>query len=110
MPDLHYGISQGPAGYARRRPTKHDLEETQAGVLRLLERSEKQAKIEGYNTAAIAELHVTQCYLAKAEESLAGAESEFMDGRYNNTADRSYYPCFQAAIAALLREGFDSRR
>src|SRR5713101_5426823 len=42
-------------------------------------------------------------YLAKAEESLAGAESEFANGRYNNCANRCYYACFQAAIAALLR-------
>ena len=44
-------------------------------------------------------------FLAKAEESLAGAESEFVNGRYNNCANRCYYSCFQAAIAALLQEG-----
>ncbi len=42
-------------------------------------------------------------YLAKAEESLAGAESEFAAGRYNNCANRCYYACFQAAVAALIR-------
>ena len=44
-------------------------------------------------------------YLAKAEESLAGADSEFTAGRYNNCANRCYYACYQAAIAALLRAG-----
>jgi uncharacterized protein (UPF0332 family) len=45
------------------------------------------------------ELH--ELYLLKAEESLAGAESEFANGRYNNCANRCYYACFQAAVAAL---------
>lgn len=40
-------------------------------------------------------------YLDKAQESLAGAQSEAEQGRYNNSANRSYYACFQAAIAAL---------
>lgn len=53
----------------------------------------------GGHGAAIAGLH------AKAEESLAGAESEFANGRFNNCANRSYYSCFQAAVAGLLREG-----
>jgi uncharacterized protein (UPF0332 family) len=44
-------------------------------------------------------------YLAKATESLLTAESEFANGRYN----RCYYACFQAAIAALLREGIRPR-
>jgi len=44
-----------------------------------------------------------EAFLSKAEESLAGAESEFVNGRYNNCANRCYYACFQAAIAALLR-------
>ena len=43
--------------------------------------------------------------LAKADESLAGAESEFINGRYDNCANRSYYACFQAAIFALMRAG-----
>ena len=42
-------------------------------------------------------------FLLKAIESLAGAESEFLNGRYNNRANRCYYGCFQAAIAALER-------
>jgi uncharacterized protein (UPF0332 family) len=44
-------------------------------------------------------------YLAKANESLLTAESEFVNGRYNSCANRCYYACFQAAIAALLAEG-----
>jgi uncharacterized protein (UPF0332 family) len=48
-------------------------------------------------------------FLLKAEESLSGAESEFANDRYNNCANRCYYACFQAAIAALLREGIQSR-
>ena len=44
-------------------------------------------------------------YLDKARESLAGADSEYANGRYNNSANRCYYACFQAAIAALLVAG-----
>ena len=40
---------------------------------------------------------------------MAGAESEFANGRYNNCANRSYYACFQAAIAALARAGISPR-
>jgi uncharacterized protein (UPF0332 family) len=46
-----------------------------------------------------------EIYLRKAEDSLAGATSEYANGRYDNSANRAYYACFQAAIAALLREG-----
>lgn len=52
---------------------------------------------------------VEQIFLAKAEESLAGAESEFVNGRYNNTANRCYYSCFQAAVAAIAHEGIEPR-
>lgn len=44
-------------------------------------------------------------YLDKAGESLAGAESEFVNDRYNNAANRAYYAVFQAAIHALLNAG-----
>ena len=47
--------------------------------------------------------------MAKATESLLTAESEFANGRYNSCANRCYYACFQAAIAALLREGIRPR-
>jgi hypothetical protein len=41
-------------------------------------------------------------YLAKATESLSSAETDFAAARYNSCANRAYYACFQAAIAALL--------
>jgi len=44
-------------------------------------------------------------YLTKAKESLAGAESEFINSRFNNCANRAYYAVFQAAIHALLKAG-----
>ncbi len=44
-------------------------------------------------------------YLEKAIESLAGAESEYANKRYNNCANRCYYAMFQAAIAALIAAG-----
>ena len=44
-------------------------------------------------------------FLSKAEESLAGAESEFVNDRYNNSANRAYYAVFQAAIHALIEAG-----
>ena len=44
-------------------------------------------------------------WLGKAEQSLRGAESEFANQRYDNAANRAYYACFQAAIAALLDIG-----
>ncbi len=50
-------------------------------------------------------LDVASLYLEKAVRSLAGAESEFANGRYDNCANRCYYASFQAAIAALLRAG-----
>ena len=44
-------------------------------------------------------------WLEKAEQSLRGAESEFANQRYDNAANRAYYACFQAAIAALIAAG-----
>jgi len=44
-------------------------------------------------------------YLDKAIQSLAGAESEYANRRYNNCANRCYYAMFQAAIAALIAAG-----
>lgn len=43
----------------------------------------------------------SDAFLSKARESLAGAESEFANARYNNVANRAYYACYQAAVAAL---------
>ncbi len=41
-------------------------------------------------------------YLAKAQDNLAGAESELQYGRTNSCAHSAYYACFHAAIAALF--------
>jgi uncharacterized protein (UPF0332 family) len=48
-------------------------------------------------------------YRDKARESLAGAESELANGRYNNCANRCYYACFQSAVYALMGAGFQPR-
>ena len=50
-------------------------------------------------------LDAADVFLRKAQESLAGAESEAANARYNNCANRCYYACFQAAVSALLRAG-----
>jgi uncharacterized protein (UPF0332 family) len=49
-------------------------------------------------------MQAAQDYLAKAQESLAGAGSERASRRFNNCVRDAYYACFQAAIAALLEE------
>ena len=46
-----------------------------------------------------------QAYLAKAEENVASAASELVNGRYNACANRCYYAAFQAAVAALIQAG-----
>lgn len=43
-------------------------------------------------------------YLAKARESLAAAESDYREARYNSCANLCYYACFQAAVTALIHE------
>src|SRR5262245_49935272 len=59
-----------------------------------------------YTLTAMSEL---SGYLAKAEESLLGAASELAQGRYNNSVNRAYYACFQAAIAALQHASISPR-
>jgi uncharacterized protein (UPF0332 family) len=44
-------------------------------------------------------------YLTKAQKALAGAEIEFANELYNNTVNRAYYACYQAAVAALSADG-----
>jgi uncharacterized protein (UPF0332 family) len=44
-------------------------------------------------------------WLEKARQSLQGAESEYANQRYDNAANRAYYACFHAAIAALMNIG-----
>jgi len=46
-----------------------------------------------------------EIFLRKAEESLAGAASEFASSRFHNCANRCYYACFLAAVYALRRAG-----
>jgi len=53
--------------------------------------------------------HDITIYVAKATESVLTAESACVNGRYNRCANRCYYACLQAAIAALLREGVRPR-
>jgi hypothetical protein len=43
-------------------------------------------------------------FLMKAQESVTGARAEFEAGRFNNSANRSYYAVFQAGIHALISE------
>lgn len=50
-------------------------------------------------------IDVGEVFLAKAEESLEGAGSEYANARYNNCANRCYYAAFQAAICAIVRAG-----
>ena len=59
-----------------------------------------------YTPVAMSEASV---YLTKAEESLLGAISELEHGRYNNSVNRAYYACFQAAIAALQHASLGPR-
>jgi uncharacterized protein (UPF0332 family) len=44
-------------------------------------------------------------FFVKAEESLASAEDDLTRRRFNSCANRAYYACFQAALAALLSAG-----
>jgi len=55
-----------------------------------------------YNRAMIEQGTI---YRDKTEESLAGAVSEYANGRYNNCANRCYYACFQIAVYALQDAG-----
>ena len=48
-------------------------------------------------------------YLDKAEDNLAAAQSEFINRRYDVSASRSYFACFQAAVYALIRAGIRPR-
>lgn len=57
----------------------------------------------------MAAAHDVEICLAKALESLEGAESELANRRYNNCANRCYYASFQAAVAALLAAGIQAR-
>lgn len=47
---------------------------------------------------------IADLYLEKARASLAGAQSELEQRRFDTVANRAYYACFQAAVAALIRD------
>jgi uncharacterized protein (UPF0332 family) len=47
-------------------------------------------------------IDIGELYLAKAQASLNGAQSELERRRFDNAANRAYYACFQAAIAGLI--------
>ena len=53
--------------------------------------------------------HASVPYISEARESLAGAESELANGRYNNATNRAYYAAFQAAVGALIAAGIVRR-
>jgi uncharacterized protein (UPF0332 family) len=44
-------------------------------------------------------------YLIKAVKSLTSAHVDWAAARYNSGANRAYYACFQAAVAAFLAAG-----
>ena len=44
-------------------------------------------------------------WMFKAEQCWQSAESEFANRRYDSAANRAYYACFQAALAALIDAG-----
>jgi uncharacterized protein (UPF0332 family) len=55
-------------------------------------------------------INLDRIFLDKALESLRGARLEYDAGLFNNSANRSYYASFQAAIYALQMEGFRAAR
>jgi uncharacterized protein (UPF0332 family) len=48
-------------------------------------------------------------FLEKAVQALEGAASEYLNRRYDNCANRCYFGCFQAAIAALQQNNIGRR-
>ena len=44
-------------------------------------------------------------FMERAAECLDGAASELVNGRRHNCANRAYYACYQAALAALIQFG-----
>jgi uncharacterized protein (UPF0332 family) len=55
-------------------------------------------------------IELNRAFLERALESLRGARIEYDGGRHNNSVNRSYYACFQAAIYALQMEGIHAFR
>lgn len=50
-------------------------------------------------------INASSTFLGKARESLEDARQAHAGGRYNSSANRSYYACLQAAIHALIAAG-----
>jgi len=50
-------------------------------------------------------IELGDAFLVKAQENLAAAASELSAGRYNSSANRTYYAAFHAAICALAHVG-----
>ena len=67
------------------------------------------AELENEGLLLMSDGEDADAYLRKAIESLAGAQSELANGRFNNAANRAYYAAFQAVIAALLDDGIRTR-
>jgi uncharacterized protein (UPF0332 family) len=55
-------------------------------------------------------IELNRAFLARALESVRGARIEYDGGRHNNSVNRSYYACFQAAIFALQMDGIQAFR
>ena len=47
--------------------------------------------------------------LERAKESLIDVHISVQNERWNNAANRLYYACFYAAIALLLKDGYETR-
>ena len=47
--------------------------------------------------------------LGRAKETLIDVDISVQNERWNNAANRLYYACFYAAIALLLKDGYETR-
>ena len=47
--------------------------------------------------------------LERAKETLIDVDISVQNERWNNAANRLYYACFYAAIALLLKDGYETR-
>jgi uncharacterized protein (UPF0332 family) len=54
-------------------------------------------------------IDMSSLFLQKAVESLTGAQSELINRRYNNVANRAYYACYLAAVYALTSANVQPR-
>jgi len=86
-----------PSSPAMRKPS------TSATTTRRTLKLRRINRLAAYTKGASVE--EARTYLTKAVESLTSAEIDFAAARYNSCANRAYYACFQAAVAALLVAG-----